>query len=128
MFDRYMICEDTVRNVTDRGQVIGFQFDARIAYYRGLGLSMVEALGVSVDGHPIPQERIRFTVGERTFTLSQMETEYDARWEFGEIATVTVLWPGGLPAGEHRLEFTEDLRVSYMPFPLKGKDSKVVRI
>jgi hypothetical protein len=128
MFDRYMICEETARNVTEGGQVTGFQFGARIAYYRGLGLSMVEDLGVSVDGKPVPAEQVRFSVGNRTFTLAQMETEYAARWEFGEIATVTVLQPGGLSPGEHRIEFIEDLRIAYMPFPLKGRDAKVVHI
>jgi hypothetical protein len=128
MFDRYMICEETVRNVNEGGKVTGFQFGARIAYYRGLGLSMVEGLGVSVDGQPVPPADIRFTVSNRTFTLAQMETEYDARWEFGEVATVTVLRAGGLPPGEHKIEFTEDLRIAYMPFPLKGRDAKVVRI
>lgn len=128
MFDRYMICEETVRNVAEGGTVTGFQFGARIAYYRGLTLSMVEGLGVSVDGAAVPPEQIRFTVGNRTFTLAQMETEYEARWEFGEVATVTVLRPGGLAAGEHKIEFSENLRIAYMPFPLTGRDAKVVRI
>ena len=128
MFDRYMICEATARNLTEGGKVTGFQFGARIAYYRGLGLSMVENLTVAVDGQPVPPEQIRFSVGNRTFTLAQMETEYEARWEFGDVATVTVLHPGGLTPGEHKIEFVEDLRISYMPFPLKGRDAKVVRI
>lgn len=128
MFDRYMIREETVRNVAEGGKVTGFQFGARIAYYRGLGLSMVENLLVSVDGQAVPAEQIRFSVSGRTFTLAQMETEYEARWEFGATATVTVLKPGGLPPGEHTIEFVEELRISYMPFPLKGRDSKVVRI
>lgn len=128
MFDRYMIREETVRNVSEGGEVTGFEFGARIAYYRGLGLSMVENLIVSVDGEPVPAEQIRFSVGGRTFTLAQMETEYEARWEFGATATVTVLKPGGLAPGEHRIEFVEDLRIAYMPFPLKGRDSKVVCI
>ncbi|MEY4761176.1 MAG: hypothetical protein RLZZ200_1032 [Pseudomonadota bacterium] len=128
MFDRYMICEETVRNVSQDGRVTGFQFGARIAYYRGLGLSMVEGLAVSVDGEAVSPDHIRFTVGNRTFSLGEMETEYEARWEFGEVATVSVLRPGGLTAGEHKLEFTEDLRIAYMPFPLKGRDAKVVRI
>jgi hypothetical protein len=51
-----------------------------------------------------------------------------ARWEFGDVATVTVLRPGGLSPGEHRIELIEDLRVSYMPFPLQGRDAKVVRL
>ena len=128
MFDRYMICEEMARNVTEGGQVTGFQFGARIAYYRGLGLSMVEGLAVSVDGEAVPPAHIRFAIGNRTFTLAQMETEYETRWEFGDVATVTVLRPGGLAPGEHTIEFTEDLRIAYLPFPLKGSDAKVIRI
>ena len=128
MFDRYLICEETARNVTEGGKTTGFQFGARIAYYRGLGLSMVENIGVSVDGEAVPPENIRFTVTGGTFTLAQMETEYDARWEFGEVATVTVLRPGGLSAGEHKIELTEQMRIAYLPFPLTGRDAKVVRI
>ena len=126
MFDRYMICDETVRNLTRGGKVVGFQFGARIAYYRGLGLSMVEDLAVTVDGEKIPRERVRFTVGDRTFSLDEMETEYEARWEFGDIATVSVLTEGGLSPGKHRIELVEQLRVSYMPFPIQGRDAKTV--
>jgi Domain of unknown function (DUF6379) len=127
MFDRYMICEDTVRNLTKSGRVVGFEFGARIAYYRGLGLSMVEDLAVAVDGEKIPRERVHFTVGGRTFSLDEMETEYEARWEFGEVATVSVLKEAGLSPGEHSLELVEQLRVSYMPFPIQGRDAKKVK-
>ena len=126
MFDRYMIVDDAVRNVTRDGRIVGFEFGARIAYYRGLGLSMVEGLDVALDGEKVPRDRVRFTVGGQTFTLDQMETEYEARWEFGEVATVTVLMDGGLTPGPHRLEFVESLRVAYMPFPLQGRDAKTV--
>jgi hypothetical protein len=128
MFDRYMICADTVRNLTSNGAVVGFEFDARIAYYRGLGLSMVADLVVTVDGDRIPRDRIRFTVGDRTFSLDEMETEYEARWEFGELARVSVLKEGGLPPGQHNLELMEQLRVSYMPFPIQGRDAKKVTV
>ena len=126
MFDRYMIVEDAVRNVRRDGKAVGFEFGARIAYYRGLGLSMVEGLDVTVDGEKVPRENVRFAVGGKTFTLDKMETEYEARWEFGEVATVTVLKDGGLAPGEHRLELVENLRVAYMPFPLQGRDAKTV--
>ena len=128
MFDRYMIVEDTVRNLTENGQVVGFAFGARIAYYRGLGLSMVEELQVTVDGVAVPREAVRFSVGGPALTLAEMETDYQSRWEFGDVATVTVLQAGGLPPGEHRLELMEQLRVSYMPFPIAGRDAKTVRV
>jgi hypothetical protein len=128
MFDKYMICEQTVRNVAAAGKIEGFQFGARMPYYRGLGLSMVEDVAVTIDGEKIPRAQVRLTVGGKTFTLDQMETEYHTVWEFGDVATVTVLKDGGLAPGEHQLELVEQLRVSYMPFPISGKDAKRIRI
>ena len=127
MFDKYMICEDTVRNVSREGKSVGFEFGARLPYYRGLALSMVEDVGVTIDGEKIPRSAVRVTVAGRTYTLDEMETVYDAVWNFGEIVTVTALRNGGLAPGEHRLELTEQLRVSYMPFPVVGRDTKVVK-
>ena len=128
MFDRYMIVEDSVRNVVDNGQVVGFAFGARIAYYRGLGLSMVEELQVTVDGEALPRSAVRFSVGGPFMTLDEMETDYHSRWEFGDVATITVSKAGGLTPGEHRLELMEQLRVSYMPFPISGRDAKLVHV
>lgn len=126
MFDKYMICEDTVRNVIEDGRVAGFQFGARLPYYRGLGLSMIEDVAVTVDGEKLPRESVRITLRGRTYTLDQMETEYEDRWEMGEVAIVTVCKPGGLNVGAHQLELLEQLRVSYLPFPLMGRDRKDV--
>ncbi len=128
MFDKYMICEDTVRNVVKDGRVAGFELGARLPYYRGLGLSMVEDVAVSVDGEKIQRESVRVTLRGRTYTLDEMETEYEDRWEMGEVATVTVLKPGGLNAGPHTIELVERLRVAYLPFPLIGRDLKQVTV
>lgn len=128
MFDRYMICEETVRNVAKGTRIEGFEFGARLPYYRGLGLSMVEDVAVTVDGERLARDQVRLTVGAKTYTLEQLETEYQAVWEMGDIAIVTVLKEGGLKPGDHKLELAERLRISYMPFPITGKDTKVVRI
>lgn len=116
MFDQHMICLDTVKNVVDGGQTTGFSFLARLPYYRGLGLSMVEDIAVSVDGEAVAPDAIRFSVRGKSWTLAEMETEYSDRWNFGEKACITVLKPGGLAAGQHRLVLSERLRVSYLPF------------
>ena len=128
MFDKYMICEETVRNVRRGNETVGFEFGARLPYYRGLGLSMIEDVAVTIDGEKIARGDVRVTVAGRTYTLDEMETVYDATWNFGEVVTVTALKPGGLKPGEHRLELMEQLRVSYMPFPTVGKDTKTIRI
>ena len=128
MFDRYMICEETVHNVVKDGRIEGFEFGARLPYYRGLGLSMVEDVAVTVDGQKVPRERVRLTVGDRTYTLDELETEYQAVWEMGAVAQVKVLQEGGLKPGTHELELLEQLRISYMPFPTLGRDKKTVHV
>ncbi|MEA1672050.1 C-glycoside deglycosidase beta subunit domain-containing protein [Nitrospirillum sp. BR 11163] len=128
MFDKYMICEDGFGNVVEDGQVVGFTFLARLPYYRGIGLSMVEDIGVVIDGEPVSRRDVRFSVRGRTWTLDEMETEYTERWNFGEKAAVTVLRPNGLAPGRHRLQLSERIRVSYLPFVPTTRDAKELDI
>lgn len=119
MMDNKMIVEGSLQNVDG-----GFAFLGRLPYYRGLGLSMIEDIMVSVDGVAIPREDIRFSVRGKTYTLDQMETVYDDRWNFGEKALIIALKDGGLSPGEHKIEFAVRNRVSYLPFVPTTKDSK----
>ncbi len=128
MFDQYMICEDGFTNVNEDSHVTGFQFGARLPYYRGLGLSMVEEIAIAVDGEAVPRDQILFSVRGRMWTLAQMETELEERWEMGEVATLIVQRPGGLSNGEHQIELMEQLRISYLPFPSITRDAKVLRL
>lgn len=117
MFDKYIIDPATVRNVGPAAAPTGFAFEAKLGYYRGLGLSMIEELTVTMNGEELPRDAITFDEGKGPLTLVQMETAYDRRWPFGAAATITVACPGGIPAGEHKLALRQKLRVSYMPFP-----------
>jgi hypothetical protein len=128
MFDNKMICTDGFENEVKNGQVVGFSFLARLPYYRGLGLSMVEEIEVTVDGEKIPRGDIRFSVRGRTWTLDQMENEYGDRWNFGEKARVTALKAGGLKPGKHRIELLERLRISYLPFTPSTRDVKEIEL
>jgi Domain of unknown function (DUF6379) len=124
MFDNKMICTEGFENILQQDRTVGFAILARLPYYRGLGLSMVEDISLSVDGEAVPRENIRFTVRGRTWTLAEMETEYKDRWNFGEKARISALKPGGLAAGTHKIELAERLRISYLPFVPTTKDSK----
>ena len=124
MFDDKMICTDGFENIVEKDRTVGFAILARLPYYRGLGLSMVEDIALSVDGEAIPRENIRFSVRGRTWTLAEMETEYKDRWNFGEKARISALKAGGLAPGRHKIELAERLRISYFPFVPTTKDSK----
>lgn len=128
MFDQYMICEQGFSNYTENGKPAGFQFSVRLPYYRGLGLSMVEDIAISIDGQPVQRAEIVFTVRDKSWKLADLETEYDERWEMGEVATLRVKKPGGLAPGIHRIELAESLRISYLPFIPVTRDAKELRL
>lgn len=119
MMDNKMIVEDSLENIDG-----GFAFLGRLPYYRGLGLSMVEDIQVTVDGEPVAREDVRFSVRGKTYTLDEMETVYDDRWNFGEKARIIVLRPGGLTPGKHQVGFAVRMRISYLPFVPTTKDNK----
>ncbi|MEO6093799.1 MAG: DUF6379 domain-containing protein [Novosphingobium sp.] len=124
MMDNKMICTELFENVVENGETIGFAFLGRLPYYRGLGLSMVEDIAVTVDGDAIAREDVRFSVRGKTYTLDEMETVLDDRWNFGEKARIVALKPGGLAPGKHSITFAVRMRVSYLPFVPTTKDTK----
>lgn len=119
MFDKYLIVEDSLRRTPN-----GFAFDARLGYYRGLGLSMIENLEVNIDGEVVPREAVRFDEGKGPISLAEMETTFDRRWPFGAKATILVERPEALDLGKHQITLKEVLRISYLPFPLVAEDLK----
>jgi len=128
MFEPYMISDDGFENVVKDGTVVGYQIKTRIAYYRGVPLSMVDEIELRVDDQEVEQEKIHFSVGEETFTLKEMETVTSTKWEFGEKATIFVEQPGGLSRGEHQIFLRQTTRVAYYPFPLEGRRTRTMRI
>lgn len=128
MFDKYIIVEDTLRNVVKDDDVTGFQLGVRLPYYRGLGLSMVEDVRVTVDGQTAPAGSVSLTVHGNTYKLTELPGIFDDRWEMGEVATVFVERRGGLAPGEHAVAVSERLRISYMPVPGGGADQKVLSL
>jgi hypothetical protein len=128
MFEPYVISDDGFENVIKDGKVIGYQLKTRIAYYRGVPLSMVDKIELVVDDKPVDSEKIRFTVGDETFTLKEMETVTSTKWEFGQQATIFVDQPGGLSKGEHKVFLSQTTRVAYYPFPLEGRRIRMMKI
>lgn len=128
MFDKYLIVDGSGRNVVDDGKVVGFEVDARIAYYRGLGLSMVEDVSLTVDGVTFAREDTTFSVHGNTYRLDDMEQVVDDRWGFSEKATIRVSTPEPLSAGEHTVTLSERLRISYIPMPTVTRDTKILTV
>ncbi len=130
MFDGYIFTPESLRPVAEDGQVIGFELDTRIPYYRSIPLSMVDDVRVSVDGQDVARQDIRFSAdgGAHWFTLDEMTTVDTYRWEYADEATVRVLRPGGLEPGEHEVCVGINVRVAYIPAPIGGEMTRTVTL
>jgi hypothetical protein len=124
MFDKYIICTEGFRRDADRGGRI----EVRMPYYRGLGLSMVEAVDLVIDAKPVPPERTTFTVHGRTYTVAEMPGVTGDRWEMGERAELAFETDEPLAPGEHDVAVSVRLRISYMPVPGGGRDAKCLTL
>jgi hypothetical protein len=122
MYEKYMILPEMAKSTEN-----GFEFGARLPYYRGVSLSMVEEIEVTIDGEILPKSAVEISINGRNYTLEQRENEVDDRWEMGEVALLKVTKAGGLPKGEHTLGLKINLRIGYMPFPsIRVSEKKII--
>jgi hypothetical protein len=122
VFDKYIVCEENFRALDD-GRTGGV-VEVRMPYYRGLTLSMVEAVDLVLDGTPVPPSRTTFTVHGTTYTFAELPTVTGDRWEMGERARLAFETDEPLSPGEHEVAIAVRLRISYMPVPGGGRDAK----
>lgn len=120
MFPKQMFDKNSFKNVNKNGKTIGFSFDMKIQYYRGITLSIIRNIEVEVDEKSYPRDSILFTVNNETFTLDEMRTVISNRWLFGQYARVTVLCENGLSQGRHHIKCIQTIAPSYMPFQIVG--------
>ncbi|MFD2215653.1 C-glycoside deglycosidase beta subunit domain-containing protein [Metabacillus endolithicus] len=128
MFEQYMVCEDGFKNVEENGELIGFEVKLRIPYYRGVSLSLINSIDLEVDGISFPQDDMLFKVETGSFPYNELSTVINNRWEFGEKATLFVKKKGGLDSGSHKVHAVVNLRISYLPWPNIGDDTKTITL
>jgi hypothetical protein len=116
MPDNHMIFDQGFKNVSENGRITGFQLKVQNMNYRGVPLSLVQGIEVTVDGEVFKEDQIRFTVRGHTHALAEMEKIGDNkfRWPWLEPATLTVSKSGGLKQGVHAVKVRMGIRVAYM--------------
>ncbi len=129
MFDNNVFIEDTCVNVEEKGKITGYELQTNITYYRGIPMSMIEYIKVTVDGEEAPAEDIRISIDRVDwFTLKEAETVTTYKWEYGEPLYIRVLKDGGLSKGTHKVKLTVATRTAYIPVPLEGNKEREVVI
>ena len=114
MYQEHMVLKSDIESVLVNGVGTGFTVKMKIPYYRGVCLSLVEDMQVKYDNTVFTKDQLTFSVGGESFSFAEMATMTTTRWEFGEKATVFVPLKGGFALGNHRVEVTVAIRVSYM--------------
>ena len=115
MLEQHMIQSRGFKNVLADGKPVGFELRIRTNYYRGIWVTLLEGAEVTVDGVKFGREAVRWTIGNRSYTVAELEQATDVRWPFEEAAVLTVPKPGGLLPGRHQVEVSVFFRASYMP-------------
>lgn len=132
MFNDLIIRDGSIQTITNHNTDgtstrMGFSFESHIAYYRGLGLSMVETPLIWLDDQPISQENLLFTYRGVTRSFPELADVTDIRWELGEYASITVVAPEITP-GEHKIRVNQRLRVSYLPILSESAFERMITI
>lgn len=118
MFDKYLVREDSLANVSACGKVIGFKFAVRNSNYRGVFVSLHNGYYLVVDGTLVTRDRQTFAVnGRPPRSFDEIATSGYEHWAFDDEAWVHVDMPGGLSAGAHTLVLKQAVFAAYGYFP-----------
>lgn len=115
MLERECIQSRGFRNIVSQGKNIGFQFNIRSLYYRGVWLSQLRPATITVDGEIFSGNQITWTINGVTYEQEEMTTLGNVHWGLLEPATLTVRKEGGLKSGSHDIELTYQYSSSYFP-------------
>lgn len=109
--------DETLANYYENKKAAGYQFNVRLAYYRGHYLSAIDEFAVEVDGIRVADEFLRFCINGKEFMPGELKEAYDEFWNIKQAAAVKVMQPGGLAEGRHKVKLTLMLRNPYLPQP-----------
>jgi len=103
------------RNVTENGEITGFQVPIRSKYYRGVWLSELRPATLTVDGVKYAGDQVTWTVDGKAYEQTELAERGDVHWGNMDAAILTVRKPGGLDLGIHEVDVTYAHSTSYLP-------------
>lgn len=122
------IVPGSVRNVLVNGKALGFRFELKLKYYRGLFLSCADSFALSVDGKAVNPADITFGINGKEFPVPLLPELIGEFWFITDCAEVCVRVDGGLGPGEHELDLEFFLRSPYLPNFDPGTPNRYMQI
>ena len=124
MLEKEVIQSRGFRNVSENGQVTGFQFGVRSVYYRDLWLSQIRPATVVVDGETYTGAQVTWTINGKIYEQADLAKYGETNWELLKPAILTVKKAGGLTQGYHDIEVSFSFSSSYMPPSMDDRISR----
>ncbi len=115
MLERQIIQLRGFRNIRSGDKVTGFQVPIRLDYYRGVWMSQVRPIAVTVDGVEYSKERVSWLVSGQRIEQKDLSTSSEVHWSSLESALLMVDKPGGLEPGVHDVQVFNQFSASYLP-------------
>lgn len=95
----------TLKNkVFDDGACTGYRFRLNNLSYRGVWLSTIENIELTVDGKPVSKTDISLCLGNFSCTIDELRNNCNVFWGVTDECSINVNKVSGLAPGEHRFE------------------------
>lgn len=119
MFDNFLIRKDSLKNdVDENGKVVGFQFAARNANYRGVFLSLHNGYYIKVDGVEYKRDVQTFEInGKEPRSFEEIKKAVWEHWDYDDEGIIHVVKEDGLAPGKHIIEFQQSVLWGYGYLP-----------
>ncbi len=118
MYDPYILTDIGSRNVWEAGKRVCYAVNITINYYRGLPLSCVDEITLTVDGEGVdPKSMYLQHEGKEVPYLDILKDDFpmDFYWVYGKLLRILVKKDGGIEQGVHKVKLTLGTRRSYTP-------------
>lgn len=118
MYTAHVITDVGARNIWERGKKVGYCINLKINYYRGLPLSCIDEITLTVDGEKIDPEDMYIQHNGREYHYPDIlkdDMATDVYWVFGELLRVVIRKKGGIKQGVHHVQLVLGTRRSYTP-------------
>lgn len=115
MLEKEVIQHKGFRNITENGEVVGFQVGIRQNVYRGSWFSQIRFDNLTVDGVRYGAEDVTFLISGIEYTYEELATKDRMMWPRDEAAYIRVKKAGGLESGAHTVHVNFWQVRSYLP-------------
>lgn len=118
MYKNHILTDVGCRSIWERGKKTGYCINLKINYYRGLPLSCIDQIALTVDGEEIDPEDLYIQHNGREYHYPDILKDNmctDFYWTFGELLRVVVKKKGGIAQGVHKVKVVLGTRRSYTP-------------